>query len=66
MKQISFFLLIITLFLGCSKNRQPLKNVNLIKTSFLNLPGLQQQNYDEFLNNFIHNCKSTKGQRIYN
>ena len=65
MKQISFFLLIITLFLGCSKNRQPLKNVNLIKTSFLNLPGLQQQNYDEFLNNFIHNCKSTKGQRIY-
>jgi len=65
MKQITFFLLTITLFLGCSKNRQPLKNVNFIKTSFSNTPGLQQQNYDEFLNNFIHNCKSTKGQKIY-
>lgn len=65
MKQIIFFLFIITLFLGCSKNRQPPKNINFMKTSFSNLPGLQQLNYDEFLNNFIHNCKSTKGQKIY-
>ena len=64
MKLIILFF-IITLFLGCSNNKQPLKNVHFMKTSFSNLPGLQQQNYDEFLNNFIHNCKSTKGQKIY-
>jgi membrane-bound lytic murein transglycosylase A len=70
MKQITLFLLIITFFLGCSKNSLPpqltnIKNENFTKTSFSNLPGLQQQNYDEFLNNFINNCQSTKGQNIY-
>ncbi|ADN09458.1 MltA domain protein [Sulfurimonas autotrophica DSM 16294] len=70
MKQITLFLLTITLFLGCSKNTQPpqltkIKNVNFTKTSFSNLSGFQEQNYDEFLNNFINNCKSIKGQKIY-
>ena len=70
MKQITLFLLIITLFLGCNKNPLPpkltnIKNVNFTQTSFSNLPGFEQQNYDELLNDFINNCKSTKGQKIY-
>ncbi|UCM99376.1 murein transglycosylase A [Sulfurimonas sp. SWIR-19] len=70
MKQTTLFLLMMTLFLGCSKHTQSpqpskIKNVNFTKTSFAKLPGFQEQDYDEFLNNFINNCKSRQGQKIY-
>lgn len=70
MNQIIIFLSIILLFLGCSKNTQPLKqeevqDIHFIKASFEDLPGVNEENYDAFLDNFINNCKSKKSQKIY-
>ncbi|WP_457748271.1 murein transglycosylase A [Sulfurimonas sp.] len=70
MKQITLFLLILLLLAGCTKEIitpkvEHAKNIHLVKTSFSELPGFSQQNYENFLSNFIHNCQSTKSQHIY-
>jgi len=70
MKQITLFLLIFLLVTGCSEEvtvpqAQNAKNISLQKTSFSNLPGFYQHNYDKFLSNFMHNCQSTKSKNLY-
>ena len=70
MKQITLFFLFFLLLTGCKKelnisSKEQNKGIKLVKTSFLTLPDFDKQNYAEFLDNFIHNCKSTKSQKIY-
>lgn len=37
----------------------------LVKSDFEELPNWHEENYEEALNNFINNCKSTKTKKIY-
>ena len=56
MKQIFFSILLIFLFLGCSKS----PNVALSS-----LPKVNDENYKEVLNSFINNCKTSQAESIY-
>ena len=57
MKQILLYILPILLFIGCSKT----PNVALSS-----LPKADDENYEEVLNSFINNCKTSKAETIYN
>jgi len=56
MKQILFYILPIFLFIGCSKT----SNVALSS-----LPKIADENYEEIINSFINNCKTSKAQALY-
>ncbi len=69
MKQITLFLLFMTLFSGCdfvfhqAQRPEKLGNLYIVKKSFSQLPGFKTLNYDAILQNFQNNCK--KSQKIY-
>ena len=70
MKQITLFLLFFLLLTGCNKRldislQEKNEGIDLVKTSFFALPDFDKQNYVEFLDDFINNCKSAKSQKIY-
>lgn len=75
MKHIIYFLFILLLILGCSKEPEPQKEAkvlfddlpktHLLKTDFDQLPNWNEEDYALALESFINNCRSTKTQNIY-
>lgn len=72
MKNILMASLLLSLFLGCSKEPQvgqvlfdSLPKTHLIPSDFKNLPEWEKENYDEALDNFTNSCVSAKTKNIY-
>lgn len=75
MKHIIYFLFILLLISGCSKEPEPQKEAkvlfddlpktHLLKTDFDQLPNWNEEDYALALESFINNCRSTKTQNIY-
>ena len=68
-KKFIVFLVIFTLFFGCSKEPKVLlkqiPNTKLKKTRFSQLPNWKNENYQEALKSFLNSCKSEKTQNLY-
>ncbi|MEA3330646.1 MAG: murein transglycosylase A [Campylobacterota bacterium] len=69
MKLIIYFFIIITLFLGCSKEPQVLyksmPQTYLLESELQNLPNWESEDFRVALNSFIESCKTSKTEKIY-
>ena len=69
MKSNAIILVLSLLILGCSKQAEtPLPKLPytyVVPAAFSELSALQKNNFQNVLDNFINNCRSTKAQKIY-
>ena len=69
MKEITYALLAVFIFLGCSKDPkvlfEELPRTYLVQSEYSELPDFEDENYEEVLRAFINNCESEKAQKIY-
>jgi len=69
MKSNTIIFVLSLLILGCSKQPEillhKLPNTYVVPTAFSELPALQKNNFQNVLDDFINNCKSTKAQKLY-
>lgn len=76
MKYILTLLLIVPFFISCSQEaKKPLEEAKIIskklpetyllKSSFENLPDFYNENYEEVLDQFTNNCRTSKAKKIY-
>ena len=69
MKTSIYFLTITLLFFGCSPKPDilfdSLPQTYLIESNFRDLPHFKEENYENVLDNFKNNCRSSKAKKIY-
>jgi len=69
MKQIAYFLLLITFFVGCSPKPtvqlQPISYGDYSAVTFEDLPAWENENYDEALSLFIKTCSRVQSKPLF-
>jgi len=70
MKILLYLLGLLLLFSACSTTQNKvflpqLSQTPLQKTTFLNLPGFEEENFDDVLKNFNNNCQKKSVEKLY-